>query len=60
MDIFFLKGSTGDTLVVEVLHVDMLTDVMTVSYKNKEYFLNFDPYTDYYVGTIDGKAGYVL
>jgi hypothetical protein len=61
MEIFFLLGQrAGETFLVEFVHLDPITNVMTVEYKGKPYSLEWNDYNSYYIGGVDNTAGYVL
>lgn len=59
-EVFYFHGSKGDSIIVDVIHTDMITDVMTVEHQGKEYKLNFNVFFSYYEGVLDGKSGYLV
>ena len=59
-EVFYPKKHTIGSFVVNILHVDMITDIMTVEHKGQEYKLEWNPNASMYVGSVSNIEGYML
>jgi hypothetical protein len=59
-EVFYPRKNNESSFMVEVVHTDMLTDIMTVLKDSTEYTLSWNPNRSMYEGDVKGLNGYML
>ena len=59
-EVFYPRKNNEGSFVVQVLHTDMYTDIMTVIKDNVEYHLAWNPNRSMYEGDVKGLNGYIV
>lgn len=59
-EVFYAKKSNGSSFIVDVVHTDMMSDVMTVEYNGQEYTMKYNHFSHMYEGFVDGQEGYLV
>ena len=59
-EVFYAKKSNGSSFIVDVVHTDMINDIMTVEYKGQEYKMEYNHFSHMYEGFVDGQEGYMV
>jgi len=59
-EVFYPRKSNEGSFMVEVVHTDMLTDIMTVLKDSTEYTLAWNPHRSMYEGDVKGLNGYIV